>query len=542
MPPGNDTEVRTVAMRWQIRHKLLLGLGMVVGIIALLLVGTIQGLTAFLAAAKTSDSKLAELRKAEDLKIALDDVNKPADAGLTLDEDEVRLKRKLTQAESALDEYVKQLEDTLARKRDPKKGEHEQLLIDDLRLAFEQAHQAITHFHEQPYALHEGESRRLGDDAGVRKSAARLTQLGGELRHAIYDDLYYCIERAKSHQRHSLITVIATSILGIVLMAALLRFFYGWVFHPIRDLQAGVGRVAAGDFEHRIELQSGDELEELAGAFNDMTGRLQAMYTDLARQVNERSRQLVRSERLASVGFLAAGVAHEINNPLQSIAFCADALERRLTDLLGRFPREHEAVNKYLKMIQQEAFRCKSITQNLLEFSRVGEGQRQPTDLAKVVQSVLEMVQHLRNCQGKKIVFRPSGQPVALANSQEIYQVVLNLVVNALDSMDDGGVLTITLGQSDKGVELVFADTGCGMPPDVLENIFEPFFTRSRTGKGTGLGLSISHRIITQHGGEIEAASEGANKGSTFRVRLPLQPSAEASDSGQDVQDPQKEF
>src|SRR5437879_488748 len=115
--PGADTEVRRVVMRWQIRHKLLLGLGMVVGIIALLLVGTIQGLTAFLAAAKTSDSKLAELRKAEDLKIALDDVNKPADAGLTLDEDEVRLKRKLTQSESALDEYVKQLEDTLARKR-----------------------------------------------------------------------------------------------------------------------------------------------------------------------------------------------------------------------------------------------------------------------------------------------------------------------------------------------------------------------------------------------------------------------------------------
>jgi two-component system, NtrC family, sensor kinase len=515
-----------VAMRWRIRHKLLLGLGLVVGIIALLLVGTIQGLTAFLAAAKTSDSKLAELRKAEDLKIAIDELNKPSDAGLTLDEEEVRLKRKLTQAEDALAEYVKQLEDTLARKRDPKKGEHEQALVGDLRLAFEQGHQAITHFREQPYALHEGEARRLGDDAGIRTSAARLTQLGGELRHAIYDDLYYCIERAKSHQRHSLITVIATSILGVVLMAALLRFFYGWVFHPIRDLQAGVGRVAAGDFEHRIELHSGDELEELAGAFNDMTGRLQAMYTDLARQVNERSRQLVRSERLASVGFLAAGVAHEINNPLQSIAFCSDALERRLTDLLGRFPREHEAVNKYLKMIQQEAFRCKSITQNLLEFSRVGEGQRQPTDLAKVVQSVLDMVQHLRNCQGKQIVFRPSGQPVALANPQEIYQVVLNLVVNALDSMDDGGVLTIALGESDKGVELVFADTGCGMPPEVLENIFEPFFTRSRTGKGTGLGLSISHRIIGQHGGEIEATSPGTGQGSTFVVRLPLAPAA----------------
>src|SRR5207302_703665 len=122
---------------------------------------------------------------------------------------------------------------------------------------------------------------------------------------------------------------------------------------------------------------------------------------------------LIRSERLASVGFLAAGVAHEINNPLASVAFCAEALERRLVDLLAQAPREQETITKYLKMIQQEAFRCKSITQNLLEFSRVGEGQREPTDLTDVVQSVLEMVQHLRNGQGKRIVFRPTSRVVA---------------------------------------------------------------------------------------------------------------------------------
>src|SRR5213079_404520 len=160
-------------------------------------------------------------------------------------------------------------------------------------------------------------------------------------------------------------------------------------------------RVAQGDFEHRIELHSGDEMEELAAAFNDMTNRLDEMYRDLAHQVNERSRQLVRSERLASVGFLAAGVAHEINNPLASIAFCAEGLERRLTELLGRFPREHETIQKYLRMIQDEAFRCKQITGNLLEFARVGEGERQPTDLSGVVQSVLDMVQHLQHAHGK---------------------------------------------------------------------------------------------------------------------------------------------
>src|SRR5262249_21225154 len=143
-----------------------------------------------------------------------------------------------------------------------------------------------------------------------------------------------------------------------------------------------------------IDVHSGDEMEDLAAAFNDMTGRLRDMYRDLARQVNERSRQLVRSERLAGVGFLAAGVAHEINNPLASIAFCSEALERRLLDLLayeeeeGALQKEdRETVTKYLKMIQQEAFRCKAITQRLLEFSRGGERRREPTDLGELIQS-----------------------------------------------------------------------------------------------------------------------------------------------------------
>jgi two-component system NtrC family sensor kinase len=352
-------------------------------------------------------------------------------------------------------------------------------------------------------------------------------------------------------------------------MAGLLRFFYRWTFYPVRDLQAGVGRVALGDFEHRIDVHSGDEMEELAAAFNDMTRRLRDIYADLARQVNERSRQLVRSERLAGVGFLAAGVAHEINNPLASIAFCSEALEARLAEVFASGPRprsnevdrrhpaaprlallsgqdagqieQQEVITKYLKMIQEEAFRCKAITQKLLEFSRGGERRREPADLAELIQSVLDIVQHLPTCKAKNINFtgvqgpqgvgattdvglQPGGRLIAWVNPQEVRSVVLNLVVNALESMDEGGTLTISLRLCDGQAELVFADSGCGMTADVLENIFEPFFTRSRTGKGTGLGLSISHRIITQHGGDIEATSAGPNQGSTFTVRLPLQP------------------
>jgi signal transduction histidine kinase len=244
--------------------------------------------------------------------------------------------------------------------------------------------------------------------------------------------------------------------------------------------------------------------------------------------VNERSRQLVRSERMVSVGFLAAGVAHEINNPLASIAFCAEGLQRRLHDIATRYPQEGDTIQKYLGMIQSEAFRCKEITQNLLEFSRVGERRREPTDLGSLIQGVLEMAQLLPSCRGKQIVFQPHGRIAALVNGPDIKSVVLNLVVNALDSMEDGGTVKIVMRQNGPMAELIFTDTGCGMEAEILENIFEPFFTRSRTGKGTGLGLFITHQVIAQHDGTIEAFSEGPGRGSTFTVRIPMQPAATA--------------
>src|SRR5687768_6538075 len=151
-----------------------------------------------------------------------------------------------------------------------------------------------------------------------------------------------------------------------------------------------------------------------------MTGRLREMYRDLAQQVNERSRQLVRSERLAGVGFLAAGVAHEINNPLAGIAFCSEALKRRLVELFtpgnlqpqaaAGLQQERDIFTKYLNMIEEEAFRCKNITQKLLAFSRGGEKRREPTVIGDLVQNVLDMVQHHENCKGKELIFQPAQQ------------------------------------------------------------------------------------------------------------------------------------
>jgi signal transduction histidine kinase len=231
---------------------------------------------------------------------------------------------------------------------------------------------------------------------------------------------------------------------------------------------------------------------------------------------------VVRSEQLASVGFLAAGVAHEINNPLASIALCAESLEDRTQELLKAEDPEHAVIRDYLRMIQAEAFRCKEITGKLLDFSRSGDVKRTATDLRELVQGVIDMVGHLGKYQGKYIELLPGEPVIAAINAQEIKQVVLNLLTNALESLDAGGTVMVELGEHGGQAHLIVTDNGCGMTPDVLEHLFEPFFTRRRNGQGTGLGLSITYRIIEEHGGQIEAVSEGPGRGAQFRVSLPL--------------------
>jgi two-component system NtrC family sensor kinase len=513
----------------------MLGMGLVVAIMALLLGGTLYGLASYRAAMGTCESKLEELNLAVKVKELIRDLQRPSDIAAL---QAYSIDQRIPKIEEALQEYEVKLKDTIDRRRAPDEGKQEQALVAFLEKDLVKLKRELREEDGEHVNLLDGRSkiRKTIEDAEIHVS---------DLIGTITKVLSNRIDKTKSEARKSIMLLSITGILAVLLMAGNLRFFYRWVAAPIRDLEQGVSRVARGDFQHRIEIHSGDEIEDLAKAYNEMTDKLRAMYDNLAQQVNERSRQLVRSERLAGIGFLAAGVAHEINNPLASIAFCSEALESRLKELLQKSAMtslDRETVTKYLKMIQEEAFRCKEITQKLLAFSRGGELKREQTDLVEVIQGVLDVVQHLQNCKGKRVDFRPLGPILAWVNAQEIKQVFLNLVINSLESMEEGGTLSITHALHDGQIELTFKDTGCGMTPDVLENIFEPFYTRSRTGKGTGLGLSISHRIISQHGGEIEATSAGPNQGSTFTVRLPVQPPANAGEPGKEIQDPVEEF
>ena len=195
---------------------------------------------------------------------------------------------------------------------------------------------------------------------------------------------------------------------------------------------------------------------------------------------------------------------------------------RASTEQVEEPPAELNVLRRYLRRIQDEAFRCKGITEKLLDFSRMGDVERQEADLAQLTRDVIDMIRHLGRYRTKRIQMLGQGPVLARVNPQEIKQVVLNLLTNALDSLEPNGLVEVEIGKSGDQALLRVTDNGCGMTDEILKHLFEPFFTRRRDGQGTGLGLSITFRIVQDHGGEIEPHSDGPGKGSTFRVKLPL--------------------
>jgi signal transduction histidine kinase len=349
----------------------------------------------------------------------------------------------------------------------------------------------------------------------------RLAALAVELPTFLQSRLRDLSNEVRNGYRSLILATLLSSLAAALMLAAIGVLTYRWVFRPLRHLGHASRRVASGDFGFRIHLDTNDEMAELADALNDMTKRFREIRDDLDTQVHSRTREVIRSEQLASVGFLAAGVAHEINNPLASIAMCAESLEGRL-ESLGPSADDSAVVKRYLELIQSEAFRCKGITEKLLDFSRLGEVRRQAMAVMPVVADVAEMLRHVGRFAGKMIEIVDGPDVLVMANPQEIKQVVLNLLVNALDSIEDAGRVRVMVKRSGGEGVLTISDNGCGMSEEVLEHLFEPFFTRRKAGQGTGLGLSIVHRIVADHGGRIEASSAGEGKGSTFRVILPL--------------------
>jgi two-component system, NtrC family, sensor kinase len=270
----------------------------------------------------------------------------------------------------------------------------------------------------------------------------------------------------------------------------------------------------------------GDEVSHVITLGEDVTSRVEAGIA------------VARAEKLAAIGRLAAGVVHEINNPLATISACAESLEARARE--GAFDESADAedLRDYLALIRSEAFRCKSITNGLLDFSRMRAGSRAPVNLGHVLDSAARLVSHQKRGGLIKIeVDAEDDLRLVSGDEGQLQQAVIALATNAIDAMPGGGTLKFSArnklainGAKPGAVVVEISDTGVGIAPEILPKIFDPFFTTKETGRGTGLGLAVCYGIVTEHGGSVTVEST-VGRGTTFTLTLP----ADESENGDET-------
>jgi two-component system NtrC family sensor kinase len=253
----------------------------------------------------------------------------------------------------------------------------------------------------------------------------------------------------------------------------------------------------------------GDEVSHVITVGEDITTRVEA------------NRAVARTEKLAAVGRLAAGVVHEINNPLATIAACAEALETRVAEGAFGQSTEIEDLREYLSLIRSEAFRCKTITNGLLDFSRNRAGQHAPVELGEVLEAAARLLRHQKRSRNVEIVVDAAADVAAVSgDAGQLQQAVIILAENAIDAMPQGGTLLLRARNEGAGVRVEVCDTGVGIPQENLARIFDPFFTTKDVGQGTGLGLAVCYGIVTEHGGRV-AVDSVIGRGTTFTLVLP---------------------
>jgi two-component system NtrC family sensor kinase len=253
----------------------------------------------------------------------------------------------------------------------------------------------------------------------------------------------------------------------------------------------------------------GDEVSHVITVGEDITARVEA------------NRAVARTEKLAAVGRLAAGVVHEINNPLATIAACAEALEMRVAEGTFGQSEEVEDLREYLSLIRSEAFRCKTITNGLLDFSRNRAGQHAPVAPGEVLEAAARLLRHQKRSRNVEIVIDAAADVAAVSgDAGQLQQAVIILAENAIDAMPQGGTLLLRARNEGAGVRFEVCDTGVGIPQENLARIFDPFFTTKEVGQGTGLGLAVCYGIVTEHGGRV-AVDSVVGRGTTFTLVLP---------------------
>lgn len=354
-------------------------------------------------------------------------------------------------------------------------------------------------------------------------------------------DIVYPLSTIEQTLRSNTYTVIGLSI-GLIILAGLLVSYLvnRMIYLPLRDLDEGAARLAGGDLEKTIPIRSKDEFGQLATSFNSMTRALRKSHVDLEdwgrtleQKVEEARAELrnaqaetARSEKLASVGLLAAGIAHELNNPLTGVLTFSYLVRKNLPD--GSRDAED------LDLVIRETKRCAGIIRRLLDFSREKTPEKTFSSLNKLIEEAIQLIEQPAHLENIEIITNlDQSLPAIWLDESLIKQVIMNMLVNAQHAIEDDGSITIktrfctpgecaeTITTSGNMAEITITDTGCGIPTDDMQRIFDPFFTTKGVGKGTGLGLSVSHGTIEAHGGAIVVESV-VGKGTEFRIYLPL--------------------
>lgn len=313
---------------------------------------------------------------------------------------------------------------------------------------------------------------------------------------------------------------------GMIFLVSVI-FIWAVVYRPVKALITGTHRVADGDLDYRLAVPSRDELSDLAASFNKMTAELAGVHAEIEERVRRKTseleqahRSLLSSEKMASIGKLAATVAHEVNNPLFGILTYARLTLREVEK--GPAGSRAEMI-EHLRIIERESKRCGDIMRNLLTFARQAPSHREPNDLNTLVGRALVLVRHQAELLGIELRSRlQEDLPRVSCDAGQIQQAVLVLLVNATEAMPQGGLLEVAteLDAAAGRARIRVRDTGSGIPPEVLTQIFDPFFTTKEDQQRTGLGLAVARSIIEQHGGEI-AVESAPGRGTEFVVALP---------------------
>jgi len=319
-------------------------------------------------------------------------------------------------------------------------------------------------------------------------------------------------------RRNALSVLILITVAGMALAIGLGYILAHKIMSPVHRLIKASKEVFEGNLSPEIGPISNDEIGVLQNTFKDMVESLKERDR---RSKAESEDRLLQSEKQASVGRLAAGVAHEINNPLTGVLTYTHMLLRRRD--IG------DDIRSDLQTIAESTERVRKIVKGLLRFSRQTKLDREPTEINRLVSSTISLMENQALVKGVSITFNPGENlPVLTLDRSQFQGVLLNIIINALDATEPGDNITVSTGISlsagesgQKSIEVSIADTGCGIPPEHLDKLFDPFFTTKEVGQGTGLGLAVSFGIVHRHGGTIRVQSE-VGRGSTFTIWLPI--------------------